>query len=252
MQDTAEFEARVAALEAANRELEIALELSRGEIHQLINLAGHDLQAPLRTVRMFLDLLLTTQDVGLSDKARQYIGHCLAAASHGETLVQGLLTYAHVETGGRDFADAPLGDLAAEALTAVRQSLEAAGGTVVIEALPVRFVDGEQLTDVFRVLLDNAVRYRGSEPPVIRVRAVTRGDGATEFQVIDNGVGIPSRFQDAAFEPFRRVHTGANIDGAGLGLAVAYRIVRRHGGELGVRSEAGAGCTFWFTLAESR
>ncbi len=248
MAESSDSLARIAELEAQNRDLEVALEQARGEVHQLINLAGHDLQAPLRTVRMFLDLLLTTQGVGLSPKARQYIGHCLTAASHGETLVQGLLAFSRVETSGGPLVEASLAELARSALTQVRMDVDAAGGTVDIGALPARKVDVGQVVEVFRILFDNAVRYRSSEPPRIVVRAQHREDGWLVVEVEDNAVGIPPAGQAAALEPFRRVHTGADIDGTGLGLAIAGRILARHGGELGLRSEAGVGSTFWFAL----
>ena len=72
-------------------------------------------------------------------------------------------------------------------------------------------------------------------------------DGMCEIRVLDNGRGIAPRYHDLIFAPFKRLH-GAEIPGAGIGLAVCRRIVEGHGGSITVDSEEGAGATFQFTL----
>ncbi len=235
-------------LAAEVERLELALERAHGELDELIQLAGHDLMAPLRTVRMFLDLLLTTQGEDLDAKARQYLAHCVTAAEQGERLVRGLQDYAQVESRGQPLVATPLGPVAAAAAAQVRGALEAAGGRLELGELPTWSVDGKQIQALLGLLLDNAVANRGSRPLVVQVRGRRAEDDGLRIEVEDNGRGIPEERREAAFAPFKRVHSTGQVDGAGLGLAVARRIAARHGGELTLVAAPGGGCLFCLSL----
>ena len=106
--------------------------------------------------------------------------------------------------------------------------------------------DHERIGHVFSNLIGNAIRYTPGDG-AITVRAEVK-NGVVRFTVSDPGKGIPKEYQARLFEKFFRVPDNTDHKGTGLGLYIAREIVRGHGGDIGVESEAGKGSTFWFTL----
>ncbi len=110
--------------------------------------------------------------------------------------------------------------------------------------------DPVQLTQLFQNLLGNAVKFcRDDEPPKIHVSAKQNGTDWV-FSVRDEGIGIEPQFSDRIFGVFQRLHERDKYSGSGIGLAIAAKIVGRHGGRLWVESDPGKGSTFSFTLPQ--
>jgi two-component system, chemotaxis family, sensor kinase Cph1 len=112
--------------------------------------------------------------------------------------------------------------------------------------LPRLLVHPTQLVQIFQNLIGNALKYRSSLPPIIRVTAERRSDDWI-FAVQDNGIGIPADYHMKIFQPFKRLH-GQEYPGSGVGLAICQRILERLGGKIWVESESGRGSTFYFSL----
>jgi light-regulated signal transduction histidine kinase (bacteriophytochrome) len=104
-----------------------------------------------------------------------------------------------------------------------------------------------QLEQVFQNLVGNAINYKSSDPPRIKIAAVRQG-GEWLFSVQDNGIGIAPEFKEQIFGMFKRLHSATEIRGTGMGLAICQRIIERAGGRIWVESEPGRGSTFYFTL----
>ena len=99
--------------------------------------------------------------------------------------------------------------------------------------------------------LSNALKYGGNEnqAPVLQLGANRLGNGMVRFWVADNGPGISAVDQKRLFRAHTRV-TSKKIKGEGLGLSIVWRIIKKSGGDVGVKSQEGNGSCFWFTLPE--
>jgi len=96
-------------------------------------------------------------------------------------------------------------------------------------------------------LLGNALKYRGSDAPAIRMSCERQDTGWT-FSLSDNGIGIDAVHHEAIFKIFRRLHTRTEYAGTGIGLALCQKIVEQHGGRIWVESIVGQGSIFKFSL----
>ncbi len=136
------------------------------------------------------------------------------------------------------------------ALANLDGAIRASGAQVTSEPLPSLRVRATQLQQLFQNLVGNAIKYRRPEtPPVINVAARRDGENWL-FSVSDNGLGIEAQYKERIFGLFKRLHTGDEYSGTGIGLAICQRIVERYHGRIWVESEPGKGSTFNFTLPD--
>lgn len=228
------------------KEVNASLRRSNEDLEHFAHAASHDLQEPLRTVTTHVQLLQRLLANQLDDRARELFGFVVESAHRMSALIEGMLAYPQVGRTAQDFQPLPLDDAVHWATLNLQQSLDSVAGEVSCGDLPTVVGDAGQLTQVFQNLIGNAIKYRSSEPPRIRIEASGTPEGWT-VAVRDNGMGIAPRFHDKIFVPFKRLH-GWEIPGTGIGLALCRRIVENHGGRIWVESEEGHGATFFFTL----
>jgi light-regulated signal transduction histidine kinase (bacteriophytochrome) len=132
-------------------------------------------------------------------------------------------------------------------LTNLQAAIEESRAQVLYETLPTVTADRSQLVQVLQNLIANAIKFRGTEPPVVRITAKKK-DREWVFSVADNGIGIAPEHAEVVFAIFKRLHTRTEYPGSGIGLSICKKIVEHHGGRIWVESEPGRGCTFVFTL----
>jgi signal transduction histidine kinase len=119
---------------------------------------------------------------------------------------------------------------------------------LVVEDLPTANADPTLVRTLIMNLLSNALKYtRDREIRRIEVRSETR-NGVVIYSVRDNGVGFDRKLRGQLFRAFRRLDNSGGIEGLGLGLDIAARVVRRHGGSIWADSTPGEGAIFCFTL----
>ena len=223
------------------------LSRSNEDLKQFAYVASHDLQEPLRKVTAFCQMLRDDYSDRLDENARTYIQYAVDGAMRMKTLVQDLLAYSRVETQGKPLEPTDANDACAEAIENLAVAIAEAGAEVTREPLPTINADPVQLESLFQNLIGNAIKYRGSEPPRIQIRAAESG-GEWVFRIRDNGIGIDPIYHERIFVIFQRLHGREEYSGTGIGLAVCKRIVERAGGRIWVESQAGAGSEFCFAV----
>ncbi len=232
------------------REKEKEIEARNAELERLTYTVSHDLKDPLVTIRGFLGLLASETDRGELERAPKHIAIIDRAAARMARLLEELMELLKIGRVVAEPREVALDELAREAAARLTDPLDEGGVTVAIASdLPAVTGDPERLLEVFQNLLDNALRYTGSEERP-RVEIGWRQDPESSdrvFFVRDNGAGIEPRDQRRVFDLFTRLDP--QIEGTGVGLALAKRIVESHGGRIWVESDGrGHGSTFCFTL----
>ena len=223
------------------------LERSNAELEQFAHVVSHDLQEPLHTLSGFLELLSEQHANELDEEGRLYVQRAMSGADRMRGLVRDLLEYARVSTRAQPFGRVDMQAAVDAVLAELHDEIDAAGATVTAEGLPTVQGDLFQLSQLFRNLLENALKFRNEAAPVVSVTC-ERTEDEWLFWVRDNGIGIDPRYGIHVFTIFQRLHGRDDYAGTGVGLAISKKIVERHGGRIWVESAANDGATFFFTL----
>jgi len=232
----------------ARHEAEKALRRSRDDLAEFAHVVAHDLQAPLRTMKSYAQLLAKRYQGQLDDSAETFISFMLDGAKNMEALIAGLLNYS--EFGGKEEAGpVSLSDVVQGIVSSLRVPIEENHARVCFHDLPVVQANPTHVHQLLQNLIDNALKYRSECSPRIEIKAEA-DDNWWLVSVADNGVGIPPEYIEQIFLPLRRLH-GHEIAGSGLGLAVCKRIVESYDGRIWVHSPPAGGSTFYFTLPRS-
>lgn len=243
----AELERRITDRTADLSAVVAELERSNADLQNFAYAASHDLQEPLRMVSSYLRLLVRRHGPDLEQSALDYIDFAVDGALRMQRMIDSCLEYSRVGTRGLAFESTDLGETLEGVLTDLSVTIRGSDAIVESDALPVVQADPRQMHQLLANLIANAIKFRGSSQPRIRVSASCQ-NGVWEITVSDNGIGIAPEYRARIFDMFQRLHTRDEYEGTGIGLAICKRIVERHGGTIWVDSEDGVGSTFHFTL----
>ncbi len=222
---------------------------SNKDLEHFAYVASHDLQEPLRNVASCLQMLEKDYRNKLDANADQYIHYAVEGAVRMKALILNLLEYSRVATRGNlpMIIDCEL--LLDRALNNLRLVISEAGAVITHDPLPAIFGDDSQLLQVFQNLIQNAIKFRRGESPQVHLSAVGNKKEWTFF-VRDNGIGIESQHLERIFVIFQQLHKRGEYDGTGMGLAIAKKVVERHGGRIWAESQPGVGTTIYFTIPQ--
>jgi PAS domain S-box-containing protein len=230
------------------KSVEEELRRANADLEQFAYSASHDLQEPLRSVRIFSELLAGRYREKLDGQALEFLDRVVQGASRMEILLRDLLAYSQAgridKPAEPQDANVALQAAMADLMVAISES------EAVIESgpLPMLPVNETHLQQLFQNLLSNAIKYRlPGVAPRIQI-TVERQTGMWLFSVCDNGIGIEPEHQERIFGLFKRLHTSKQYSGTGIGLALCHRIVEQYRGRIWVESEPGRGSAFRFTL----
>jgi signal transduction histidine kinase len=238
---------RESKLREENRRSQEDLARSNRDLEQFAYVASHDLQEPLRMVAAYTQLLSERYKGKLDENADKYIHYAVDGATRMQTLVKDLLAFSRVGRQGRQAQLTECSALVDRAVKSLQAAIQESGARVEYADLPAIMADASLLTQVFQNLIGNAIKFRGTEPIVVRITA-EKTKQETILSIADNGIGIASEHSELIFAIFKRLHTREEYPGSGIGLSICKKVVEQHGGRIWVESEAGHGCTFRFTL----
>ena len=224
------------------------MEQSNRDLDAFASHLAHEVRSPLIGVRMILLGMvmkhyantLRPEDIEKIRKAEKDIEHV-------SQLTEDLLTLARLNRCEElELERIDSHAVLREALDLLADEIEECGGEVTAGKLPTVHANPTLLCHLFRNLVVNGVTHNESAVPRVHVDAVEEHN-AWVFRVEDNGVGIPNHARVHVFDLFDRGEA-REVQGFGVGLALAKRIVERHGGRIWLESEPGQGSTFFFTL----
>ena len=236
-------------LELRVKERTTQLEASMYELKAFSYSVSHDLQAPLRAISGFSEILLRDYLDTLDDQGQHYLKRVRAGTVNMSQMIEDLLTLSRI-------ARRPINKKRVDLEKLVRETYELLSEAerkdrkidfTVKSCLPVSS-DPQLLKIVLTNLLSNALKFTGKCKKAEIEFGYKTEDEKTIFYLKDNGIGFDMKYADKLFAPFQRLHREEEYQGSGIGLTTVQRIIHRHGGEIRVESIPGLGTTFYFTL----
>ena len=229
---------RTVQLEAANRELE-----------SFSYSVSHDLQAPLRVINGFSQVLWEQYAPQLDKQGQHYLQRIKANSERMSELIDALLQLSRVARSQMQNIPVDLSAIAIEIAEELKTNEPERQVKFRITPELIANGDSRLLRIVLNNLLHNAWKYTSKrEKAIIEFDGVTRQDGKKTYLVKDNGVGFANDYKDKLFIPFQRLHLETEFPGMGIGLATVQRIIYRHGGQVWAEGELNQGATFYFSL----
>ncbi len=212
---------------------------------------SHDLQAPVRTIVAFSQMLALTSKASLDEKSSQLLGYLVAAGARMSTMIRDLLEFAQVAGGPVQFSESvSLEDVLETALANLASAIEETGAAITHDPLPAVAGDAGQLAQLFQNLIANSLKYRKpGAPPSVRI-SLQQNANEKVVTVHDNGIGFEPHYSERIFGVFQRLH-GEEFAGTGIGLTICKRIVERRGGRIWAEGRPGEGASFSFSIPDS-
>jgi signal transduction histidine kinase len=253
---TADLARANAALRTENRlreRAQVTLARANEDLRQFAAFVSHELRQPLASGQIWGELLESALGPDLDERSRKYLTQLRASITRMAAFLEGQLRLARAAYERREAAmeDVDMRDLVEQVVVSFKTELDEAGARIDVGDLPVLCADPTQMRQVFRNLIENALKYRREEVPLrIRIESARREEGGEpvcEISVRDNARGFSQHDAEEIFKIFRRLDDGT-ASGSGLGLALCRRIVEHHDGTISAVGHPGEGSTFVICL----
>jgi len=253
IRDKKQIESRIQAI---NSELErkvtertLQLQNAYDEMEAFTYSVSHDLRSPLRATDGFSQALLEDYANQLDSTAQDYLQRIRAASQKMASLIDDLLQLSRQTRTDMNPESINLSKMAEEVIADLKQQEPDREVDVIIAPNITAHADAHLLRIALVNLLGNAWKYTAHKS-VARIEFnVKKENNETVFFIQDNGAGFDMAYSDKLFKPFQRLHSAQEFSGNGIGLAMVYRIVKRHLGRVWAEASPEVGATFFFTLA---
>lgn len=232
---------RTIQLEAANRELE-----------SFSYSVSHDLQAPLRIINGFSQVLWENYQPSLDDRGKHYLQRIQANSKRMSDLIDALLQLSRVTRSQMKPIQVNLSAIAGDIIEELRGDNPQRQVEVKITPNLETKGDPQLLRIVLNNLLHNAWKYTSKRSQAeIEFGIVDENAEQSSYLVRDNGAGFDPEYADKLFTAFQRLHNQSEFPGTGIGLATVQRIIYRHGGKVWAEGESDRGATIYFSLGSN-
>lgn len=211
---------------------------------------SHDLRAPLIHIGGFVDLLLEHTGPKLDEQSRHYLQRIAESTYHMGRMVDDVLALSRLSRAEMHLIRLEVKDLLKEVMNDVRAQTENRRIQWEIGELPAVTADPTLLRLALYNLVSNAIKFTKRRPEAVISISGEHAKAETVFCVRDNGIGFDPKHQDRLFGVFQRLHSAADSDGTGTGLAQVQRILQRHGGRAWAEGAPDRGAAFYFSIPD--
>lgn len=235
-------------LEKKNQELEHYIN-SNSQLKQFARTASHDLKSPLRTISSFSELLKRKVTDRLDVKELTYIDLIQSSAHRLTALINDLLEYSVSNSQSLSLSKFQPSEIVNTVISSLQFKIQETNATITMHDLDREiYADSQKIGQILQNLISNALKFMPNDRrPIIDIIG---SESSTHwiFSVVDNGIGIDTKYGLKIFDSFARLHSPDEFEGTGLGLSICYSMVDKHDGEIWLTSKVGKGSNFYFSI----
>jgi light-regulated signal transduction histidine kinase (bacteriophytochrome) len=236
------------------------LESANKDLDRFAFMASHDLQEPLRKIRIFSDLLYVKYKSMLDEEGKLNISRIQNAAERMQALIKDILTFSKISVEKGMFEKTNLNNVVDDVLVELDGTVQEKKARVIVDKLPDLQVNPGLIRPLFYNLISNALKYsKKNVPPVVNIRSEMPSNGQDaaprspehrycRIYIQDNGIGFDQKYSEEIFGMFKRLHLNTEYEGTGIGLALCKKIVEEHNGYISAKSKVNEGSTFIISL----
>lgn len=240
----------------------VQLKTINEDLDNFAYIASHDLQEPLRKIRMFTDTLLTKHKDGMEEIMREYLYKIERSSRRMQLLIADILDFSRFSSNTDAFKETDLTDIINSVLSDLELEIAEKNAVIEVTGLPVHSVVPSMFSQLFQNLIYNALKFqkKGTIPKInirseqvkgIIIPGIDKKFHYDDFSCItvsDNGIGFEEKYADQIFVIFKRLHASSSYEGTGIGLAICKKITDKHQGYIFAKSKPGLGSEFIIAL----
>lgn len=234
------------------------LESINKELDRFAYMASHDLQEPLRKIRIFSERIVLKYSDGMDQEGKMYIYKMQTACERMQNLINDILAFSKLNVENEMLVRSDINLIIEEVLMDMEFEIQEKNALIEVEKIPKLNVHPRLIKPLFQNLISNSLKYcRKDISPVVKISArideplkspENRTGKFCRINVEDNGVGFEQEYAEQVFTMFKRLHKGSEYKGTGIGLAICKKIVEQHKGYINVKSAVNKGSTFIISL----
>ena len=228
------------------------LAISNKELEAFTYSVSHDLRAPLRAINGFTKFLKEDHSGNLDDEGRRFVDTIIENAEKMDRLITDLLNLSRVGRGDLKLTEVDMKATADSMYREVIMNSNIDGFEINIDDIPSIQADSGLIKQVWQNLIHNAVKYSSKSTHKKISIGFKKNKNEYIYFIRDTGTGFNEKYAHKLFGPFQRLHRNDEFEGTGVGLALVYRIIKKHGGRIWAESPDKEGATFYFTIPENQ
>lgn len=227
-----------------NQNLQATIE----ELDRFAYVASHDLQEPLRKIKVFSDKILMTYS-SVDEDVKIALEKIVKASGRMQVLINDLLKFSRHTFNNEDFAIVDLNEIISEVLSDMEVDLETTSARITTDELPRVWAMPTQMRQLFQNLISNSLKFKRSETqPLIKIYTKVSSNRFYTIVVEDNGIGFDSKYADEIFAVFKRLHSFDEYEGTGVGLSICKKIIQNHRGNIRAEGNVNEGARFFIEI----
>lgn len=257
-------EEKIRLLNEQLTENNLHLKMVNEELDQFAYVASHDLQEPLRKIRVFSDKIISIKDD--RKEMEKYLGKINSSSERMQLLINNLLQFSRHSVSTTDFVKIDLYELVNEVKNELEVQIEKNKTEINIAPLPLIYAVSDLMRQLFYNLISNAIKFKRKDvQSVVNISAekipsdelltspkYVKGVNYYKISVSDNGIGFDSKYAEEIFVVFKRLHSYHEFEGTGVGLSICKKIIDKHNGYLTAKGNTNEGATFVIELPETQ
>jgi two-component system, sensor histidine kinase and response regulator len=237
-------EAHIKHLHDEGRKNLSQLEQVKKELELFSYSVSHDLRAPIRSLLGFSEILQEDLKDNTKPEVLSHLEKILRNANKMNRMIDELQELSRV--GNKEMTKSMLN--MEEIVRSVVSNVAGSNTSIVIHEILPAPADRALITQVWKNLSSNAIKYSSKKAtPIVEIGSQKRDD-EIQYYIKDNGAGFEMQYAEKLFGVFQRMHRQTEFEGLGIGLAIAQKIISRHGGRIWAEAKVNEGATFYFVL----